>query len=71
MSIPQNSNIPATSFKISEQYAKLKPGIEVEGIVFRPSSIYENISSRGVLYSNLGTLVYRGTNGTFTIIAEK
>lgn len=62
-----------SSFKIHQELARLPPIIEVQGIFIKqyPLTIPPStISTSGTIYMNNGMLVYKGTEGTVTMVAN-
>lgn len=62
-----------SSFKIHQELAKIPPIIEVQGIFIKqyPLSIpVSTIPDKGTIYMDGGVLVYKGTAGTVTNVAN-
>lgn len=60
------------SFKVSQQGYKLPPVIEIKSLIVSGNTPTPPIpnTNGGILYSNGGVLIYRGAEGSVTIIAN-
>ena len=62
-----------SSFKVHQELAKLPAVIEVQGIFIKqyPFKIPPpTISDKGIVYIDSGVLVYKGTAGTISMVAN-